>query len=114
MKRTKPQRTGEPQTCRVSLVVAADAPVAVVCEAFSQRLSRMFLWNLADDVFTAGQMLKGAATALDISNDGKYLLYHVSASSTKGNNWTCVSKPPYFTALAFFPWYDSWRMNSIR
>ncbi len=87
----------------LSFAIAADAPVGVVIANYSYRLSRMYLWDTDADTFEAGQMLKGESTVLSISPDGSYVAYRAEAWWREPTHYMCISRPPYFTALAYIP-----------
>lgn len=57
------------------------------------------------DTFTPGQWLKGRIyeRRCDLSPDGLQLLYFASDQRRKTSSWISISRPPYFTALAFWP-----------
>ena len=91
------------QSAAVTLygIVARDARVAVVFRRGPTRHVRMLRWDLARDVVEPGQWLFGTVetSASGLSPDGELLVY----SARKGGEpFTAVSRPPYFTALAFF------------
>ena len=53
--------------------------------------------------FSAGWDFTSGASCLRISSDGRYIVYRVDAQHRLAQTYTCISKPPYFSALAFFP-----------
>lgn len=83
--------------------MASDAALAVVVARYSNSKSRMLLWETDRDVFHPGQWLKGGIKLLDVSADGQYVAYHVTAPSRKVDYYIAVSKPPFLTALFFRP-----------
>jgi hypothetical protein len=85
----------------LTFAIAKKAPVGVVIETYTSRLSRMHRWDLETDTFTPGQFLMGRATVEDISPDGRYVVYHATAYHQPVQNYLGVSHVPYFTALAF-------------
>ncbi|HLO98253.1 MAG TPA: hypothetical protein VK171_06635 [Fimbriimonas sp.] len=91
----------------MSLAVAKEAPIAVVCVIMRVGLTRVYQWNLETDEWTPGQFVKADAEVIDISPDGKYFSYVAYSHYRKVNRYACVAKPPYFTALAFFPTDES-------
>jgi hypothetical protein len=82
-------------------IVARDARVAVVFRRGPTRHVRMLRWDLAKDDVEPGQWLYGTVetTASALSPDGELLAY---CARKRGETFTAVSRPPYFTALAFF------------
>jgi hypothetical protein len=82
--------------------VAAGARTALVLRRGPTRHTRMLRWNLRDDALTPGQWFVGRVyeRACSLSPDGELFLYY----ARKGpNTFTALSRPPYFTALAFWP-----------
>jgi hypothetical protein len=82
-------------------IVARDAPVAVVFRRGPTRHVRLIRWDLRTDALTLGQWLVGTVDAgpSGLSADGELLVY----CARKGRQaFTAVSRPPYFTALAFW------------
>jgi len=49
------------------------------------------------------------ATA-SVSPDGKYFVYYVWKHSDVLRNWTAISKPPYWTAVALWP-HGQWALH---
>ena len=88
---------------QITFAIAAEAPVAVLSVSFSGHLSRLYLWNTDTDTFTDGQFLKGRSKIYDISPDGKYFAYYAESFHKQAKSYIGVAKPPYFSALAFFP-----------
>lgn len=88
---------------RVTFAIAADEPVGIVIAAFNSRLSRIYQWDLSTDTFTPGQFLKGRATVETISDDGRLFAYRADAYHKIEQSYSCISRTPFFTALAFFP-----------
>ena len=87
----------------ITLAVAEHAPIAIVSISFSGRLSWLYHWDTDNDVITQGQCLKGRSQIYDISPDGKYFLYYAESFHRQAKSYFAIAKPPYFTALAFFP-----------
>ncbi|HEY4329383.1 MAG TPA: hypothetical protein VGN88_06585 [Phycisphaerae bacterium] len=67
--------------------------------------TRMILWDTDSDTFTGGQWVKHRVEHGHLSPDGELLVYsvHNFRAHEKYGNWVAVSRPPYFTALAFWP-----------
>ncbi|CAI3926893.1 unnamed protein product [Commensalibacter communis] len=63
-------------------------------------------WNLSNDTLEHGQWLKGRVyeNRCDLSPSGKYLIYFATGQhgTRRGYVGTMVSKPPFFTALAYW------------
>ncbi len=105
-----------PAPARLHVLLAREAPVAVILRRGPTRWIQMIHWDTRRDVFTPGQWLKARVyeDKCDLSPDGKLLIYFVH----KGNNWrlhpdygyawTAISKPPYFTTLALWKESGTW------
>ncbi|MBI1332940.1 MAG: hypothetical protein GC165_08670 [Armatimonadetes bacterium] len=95
-------------------MIAKNAPIGVVSVVMKKGLSRLFFWDIETNAIMPGQFLKGDATLQDISDDGRYFSYiafnyYRPAYCSQGEvhkrpqRYACIARPPYFTALAFFP-----------
>jgi hypothetical protein len=87
--------------------VARDAPVAVVFRRGPTRHVRLLRWDLRDDAIEPGQWLIGSVDPgpCGLSPDGELLVYEARKA---GRTFTAVSRPPYFTALAFWSYVAPW------
>lgn len=88
---------------RIQILMASDAPRAVIVANYGERSSRMILWETDRDVFHPGQWLKAAIRLLDVSPDGRFVAYYVAAPYRAVQSYIAVSKPPFLTALFFRP-----------
>lgn len=106
----KPEKAYPP---RIHVIVARDAPVAVVFRRGPTKVAATFLWDLDRDTVTVGQWFKGRIYPMraDLSPDGKHMIYFAMdgrwSSESKGS-WTAVSRAPFLKALAFYPKGDCW------
>ncbi len=88
-------------------IVARDADVAIVLRRGPTRHVRLLTWDLRDGTVLGGQWLVGNVEfgACSVSPNGELFVYFARKG---GRTFTCVSRPPYFTALAFWqaklPW----------
>ncbi len=104
---------------RLFIMFAREAHRAVIFRNGPRIWTQAILWNTDTDVFTEGQWLKGTlyTKRCDVSPDGSKMIYF-SAKHYKGykpdrktdvqNNWTAISRPPYFTSLAMWDCSDTW------
>lgn len=83
--------------------MAFSAPLAVITAAYSSRLSRMLLWHTDTDKFVGSQWLQGRISPLDVSADGRHFAYAAETFFRVPNSYMVVSRPPFFTAVAFRP-----------
>lgn len=92
---------------RLSVVLAREAPTAIVLRRGPSKVVGTFGWNREDDTISVGQWLKGRIyeDACDLSPDGKYFLYSAMngkrASETQGE-WTAFSFAPYLKAIGLW------------
>lgn len=96
---------------RLTVVLARAADVGVVLRRGPAKWVRMIRWDTRGDTFIPGQWLHGRAGApLDLSPDGTKLAYFATNFRPGAPHpmWTAVSRPPYFTALAFWPYSYGW------
>ncbi|HEY1955934.1 MAG TPA: hypothetical protein VGH28_09975 [Polyangiaceae bacterium] len=94
---------------RLFVIMAADAPVAVVIGRGPSGWAQITLWDTACDLFTEGAWFRGRifAEKCDLSPYGALFVY----AAYKGNrqktsytdSWTAVSRPPWLHALALWP-----------
>jgi hypothetical protein len=108
----KPQPT---PPCRLSLVFASEAPVAVVLRRGPSKWVEMIQWHTSTDSFEHGHWLHGRVFGerCGLSPNGRLFVYFVAKDGLRGlrgqkaegykPTFTAVSKPPYFTALAMWP-----------
>lgn len=101
---------GKKPAARVEVIIARNAPVAVIFRRGPSRLVRMLRWNLRNDRIEGGQWIEARihVDRCDISPDGELVAAFVASNRRKPWTWTSISRPPYFTALAVWPKGDSW------
>lgn len=101
----------QPSYCRLLVILATDAPKAVIIRRGPSRWARLTLWETDTDTFTDGQWFKGRIyeDRCDLSPDGLKFIYFASKQERYARpadgypeTWTAISKPPYFTALAMW------------
>jgi hypothetical protein len=95
---------------RLFVLLAREAPVAVVFRRGPSGQVLLVRWNLQKDTFEAGQWLKGRIyeERCDLSPRGDRLVYFAANWKEPFRTWTAVSRPPYLTALAIWPKGDTW------
>jgi hypothetical protein len=96
--------------CRLSVLMARRAEVAVILRRGPARWVELILWDTKKDRFQRGQWFHGKIydERCDISPDGTKFIYFAAKYGKKWDadmpdTWTAISKPPYFTALALWP-----------
>lgn len=94
----------------IYVLMARDAPRAVIFRRGPTRQVLLLSWNLETDEIEEGQWLKGRIyeRRCHLSPDGKLLIYFAAKYKLPLASWTAISKPPYLTALALWPKGDGW------
>jgi len=100
-------------TARLHIVMAREAPLAVVIRRGPAKQVCTVLWNRRTDEFTLGQWLRGRIyeDRCDLSPDGRYLIYFAFDGRTHrqyGNAWTAVSRAPWLKAIALYAKGSCW------
>jgi hypothetical protein len=101
---------------RLFVLLARTAPVAVILRRGPSDWVQMIHWDTKNDVFTPGQWFHGRIyeRTADLSPNGQLIVYstykpgNLKANPDYGDSWTAVSKAPYFTALALWPYAGAW------
>lgn len=103
-------------TCRLSIIFASSAPVAVIFRRGPTNWCQAIRWNTRTDTFESGQWLRGKVypERCALSPNGELMVYfalkkgHLDKTNGYCREFTAVSRPPYFTALALWPWGCTW------
>jgi hypothetical protein len=96
---------------RIWIFFASDAPVGIILKRGPTDWVQLVKWDVVTDQFEPGQWMKARVNGhwFDVSPDGNLIVYWARANSARElQTWTAVSKPPYFTALALWPWYGTY------
>lgn len=95
---------------RLSVLLAREAPVAVIFRRGPSKVVRLIRWQTDTDQFEPGQWLFGVLypDRCDLSPDGKYLLYFAAKWHLDIGSFTAISRPPFLTALALWRKGDAW------
>lgn len=96
---------------RLSMVMAAEAPVCVVFRRGPSKWVQMWRWDTETDEFTPGQWINSQVYAgeSELHPSGEFLF--ASIRNERGSrklgmgSYASISRPPYFSALAVFPDY---------
>lgn len=109
-------------TCRLAILLARKAQVAVVLRRGPTRWVQLVRWETDCDRFEPGQWFKGRVydRRSDLSPDGSLFIYFASKINARTLDdpaytyaWTAISHPPYFTALALWPKGDCWHGGGL-
>ena len=97
---------------RLHLILAREAPEAVIIRRGPTAWCRLSLWHTDTDTFEHGQWFKGKIypERSDLSPDGGLLIYFaakhtgftIDPQTDYDTSWIAISKPPYLTALALW------------
>ncbi|MBP7862670.1 hypothetical protein KA183_13380 [bacterium] len=95
---------------RLFVLLARESRQALIYRRGPSKQVQLISWNRQDDTFTPGQWFKGRIyeRRCDISPDGKFLLSFLQDYGRAPYTWTVLSKPPYLTALTYWPKGDAW------
>jgi hypothetical protein len=95
--------------CRLDLILATGAPIAVVLRRGPSAWSCLSLWRTDTDTFEHGQWMHNRVYSrrCDLSADGSLFVYFAYGGSKHdpapgADSWVAVSRPPWFTALALW------------
>jgi hypothetical protein len=100
---------------RLYCLLARNARMGVIFRRGPSRCVLLIRWNLANDTFQTGQWLKGRIyeRRSDLSPSGEKLIYFAANHKPPLYSWTALSKPPWLTAIAFWPKGDCWNGGGI-
>jgi hypothetical protein len=100
----------DPNSARVYCIIARDSRRAAVFRRGPSKRVCLLTWDLECDVLKAGQWFKGRIyeRRSDLSPDGTLLVYFAASFRQPHYSWTAVSRPPWLSALEFFPKGDCW------
>lgn len=94
---------------RIYGIIAPKAKRVVLFRRGPSQHTLQLVWDLETDKVTPGQWIKGRVFVerSDVSPDGRYLVTAISNyTRMQGDSplwfWTAISRPPYFTAIAFY------------
>lgn len=92
---------------RIHVLLARAAPFALVFRRGPTKQVRQLRWDLRTDELTGGQWLMGRVyqERCALSADGRLLVYF---AMRKGEPWTAVSRPGFFTPLAVWEENGTW------
>lgn len=95
--------------CRLFVILAYDAPVAVILRRGPSRWYHVIRWHTDLDTFEPGAWLRGRIyeKRCDISPDGELFVYFCHGGAYREgytDSWTAVSRAPWLYALALWPW----------
>jgi len=104
------------QPCRLYVILARAAPVAVVFRRGPSRWVQIVKWSTDTDTFEGGQWFHGRIyeRRCDLSPDGRFLVYFAqkinprTTASGYSYAWTAIGRLPFLTALALWPKGDCW------
>jgi hypothetical protein len=103
---------------RLHVLLARDAPNAVVIRRGPARHVAVIGWDRRRDRFQMGQWLYGRIyeQRCDLSPDGRHLIYFAMNgrwnSRVKGS-WTAISRAPYLKALTLWAKGDCWQGGGL-
>lgn len=89
---------------RLHVLIASEAPYAVVLRRWPSKETTTFGWDLTTDTFTYGQWVKARIypEMCDLSPDGKHLLYFAQTHKGQYVTYFGISIAPYLKAINFY------------
>ncbi len=107
---TESASTFSEAACRLYGIQARDGRSVVVFRRGPSKRVLVLRWWLDGDVVEPGQWFKGRIyeRRADLSPDGELLAYFAAKYAGPHGTWTAISRPPFLTALAFWPKGDAW------
>jgi hypothetical protein len=106
--------TSRSPACRLFVIPARDAPLAVILRRGPSDWYHVTLWHTLRDRFEHGAWFKGRLyeERCDLSPDGELFLYFALQGSrwktSYEGSWTAVSRPPWLYALTLWPQGHTW------
>lgn len=99
-----------PSQCRLSVLRARDAPVAVVLRRGPSKHTLVVRWDLARHTFEEGHWFAGRIypERCDLAPDGQWLVYFAAKFKGPIPTYTGLSRPPWLTAHALWPESGTW------
>jgi hypothetical protein len=99
-----------PPQCRLSVLRARDAPLAVILRRGPSKHTLVVRWNLARNTFDEGQWFAGRIypERCDLSPDGAWWVYFAAKFKGPTPTYTVLSRPPWLTAHALWPEMGTW------
>jgi len=95
---------------RIYGLIARAARVGVLFRRGPSKQVLLVYWDMERDLFYPGQWLNGRIyeRRSDLSPSGKRLVYLAASHKPPYHTWTAVSRPPYLTAVVFWPNMGTW------
>lgn len=90
---------------RLWVLLARDAPTAVVLRRGPSKQAQLVRWDLEEDRFEAGPWLRGRVDEYrcHLSPSGDRLVYFAGSERAEVITWTAVCRPPSFAPLSVWP-----------
>jgi len=109
MESTSTIRTKAKPLCRLFIIVARDAPVALILRRGPSKWYHLLRWRMDNDAFEAGAWFDGRIyeERCDLSPDGNLVVCFCHGGAYRPgytDSWTAVSRAPWLHALALWPW----------
>jgi hypothetical protein len=113
-----PSKAHKKFPARLHVLIARNAPNALVLRRGPATDVCTFLWNRRDDTITKGQWLRKRIyeRRCDLAPDGKHWIYFTMDGRWDGEArgaWTAVARAPWLKALALLPKGDCWQGGGL-
>jgi hypothetical protein len=108
-----PAHIMETPPCRLFVITARDAPIAIVLRRGPSKWYHVLRWHTHNDTFEPGAWFHGRIyeERCDLSPDGSLMVYFCHGGAWRPDytaSWTAVSRAPWLHALALWPWGSTW------
>ena len=103
-----PSTSGQGPPCRLFVLVARDAPTALILRRGPSKWYHLIRWRMDRNTFEPGAWLHGRIyeEKCNLSPDGELLVYFCHGGAYRSgytDSWTAVSRAPWLHALALWP-----------
>ncbi len=100
---------GASVSARLFVIVARDAPVALILRRGPSKWYHLIRWRMDKDAFEPGAWFRGRIyeEKCDLSPDGTLMVTFCHGGRYRPgytDSWTAVSRAPWLHALALWPW----------
>lgn len=104
-----------PAQCRLAVLRARNAPVAVVLRRGPSKHTLVLRWDLTRHTFDEGHWFAGRLypERCDLSPDGAWMVYFAAKFKGPIPTYTALSRPPWLTAHALWPELGTWSGGGV-
>ncbi|NMC07922.1 MAG: hypothetical protein GYA24_22130 [Candidatus Lokiarchaeota archaeon] len=98
------------EPARLSLLLAKEAPVAIILARIRAKLFHVVKWEYAKNVVEHGSWFEGTLypDSSDVSFDGRHMVYFTLNPRSGVFSWTAICEPPHLKAVSFQEHDSTW------